>query len=862
MNAEMTRNGYTLQDLFVEQVKKTPRTTALVGGGEKLTYEELNRYSNRVAQALIDLEPSSPFIPLYMDRSIYTIVTLLGILKAGFAYIPLDRKLPPERVKSIMAEAGARLMVSDEKNSPFPGVANLCLHHILSRQDLSSEEPNRKVKPDATAYIIFTSGSTGTPKGVMISHRALVSYLQSVREKLNLPSSARYAHISTLNADLGHTMLFPSLLSGSTLHLLEEDLFLNANAFCAYMNDNKIDCLKITPSHFSALLNGSEPQKAVPRQRLIFGGEGLPWELVDRVRGLSTDVKIYNHYGPTEATVGVLAWEVDRKIEGTGFVPLGYPLSGMETYLMDGDRLVTETDAPGELYLSGVCLSSGYLNREDLTGDRFIPNPFRQDAPYDRMYRTGDLVKRLPQGNMEFLGRTDFQVKIRGNRVEPDEIRRVMEDFPSLDRAVVLAENNQLFGFYTGVSPLPAHRIKTFLHDKLPPYMVPAALLQVESIPLNGNGKIDRKALLSLREADREKGSFPAPERESEKRIASLFYRVLKTKPTTVGDDFFRLGGDSLSAIRLTALLEKEFGRTFSMMELFENPTIEGISRLISADKKENSGENWALHSLKPEGNKTPFFFIGSTGHGQLLADQLEEDRPVYGLNIFGINRLYREKLRTFTVQDIAREFMGEIVKVQPRGPYLLGAYCADTKIAIEIVRLLLEQGEEVPLLAFFDIPSAFGTYSAECSPRSLGRKVKEKFQSLGPDYLLLFLSRRWGEWQRKIKLCHGELQIRSHRRQGKELPLPLRDSAIVRRYLEAVSEYELVKLPVDIVAFRSREWAHRPIDILAENMGEIRTRIIPGSHEDLFLKKESLSVLAGNMRTELNKYEENLIDL
>ena len=433
-----------LHALFEEWAARVPERTALVLGAQQLTYHELNARSNRLARHLLARGASPEArVAICLERSAEMVVALLAVLKAGAAYLPLDPEVPRERMASMLTDGGARLLISTGsftdglREGHWSRVAlDTEAEAILARRD---DDLHLAADPGSLAYVIFTSGSTGRPKGVAVEHRQLFQYVQAILLRLDLPEGASFATVSTLSADLGYTAVFPALASGGCLHLIAADLATDPPRLAARFAAQPVDVLKITPSHLEALLLSASGRDLLPRQRLILGGERLTWELAERIGALSPTCEVFNHYGPTESTVGVCTYRVGSRFEAepAGTVPIGRPLAHAQIHVLAGSGLLAPLGALGEIHLGGAGLARGYLDDPVLTADRFVPDPFGPE-PGGRLYRTGDRARWLPSGDLEFLGRVDDQLKIRGFRVEPGEIEAVLERHPAVARASVI----------------------------------------------------------------------------------------------------------------------------------------------------------------------------------------------------------------------------------------------------------------------------------------------------------------------------------------------------------------------------------------------------------------------------------------
>jgi amino acid adenylation domain-containing protein/FkbM family methyltransferase len=459
-------------ELFEARVDEAPESIALVAGGRQLTYGELNALSNRLAHYLRTLGAGPEArVAICLHRSADMVMALLAVLKAGAAYVPLEPAFPPDRKAAILRDSEARLLISNGdllSNLPDAGTPRVHLDadaEVIERQPTANPRP--PVDPSCLAYVIFTSGSTGRPKGVAVEHRHLFAYLEGVLARLDCAAGASFAIVSTFAADLGHTAVFPALATGGCLHVVSAEQATDPGQLETYFREHSVDCLKIVPSHLAALLAAAQGGIALPRKRLILGGETCPWELVERVRALAPECGILDHYGPTETTVGVTTFRVGSHddVPTAASVPIGRPLGHARAYLLDAAAQPVPLERPGELHFGGETVARGYLGDPRLTAERFLPDPFSA-RPGARSYRTGDRARWLPSGDLEFLGRVDDQLKVRGFRVEPGEIEAVLERHPAVAAAKVVgreaAPGDLRLAAYVAVDPRsagPVHRL-------------------------------------------------------------------------------------------------------------------------------------------------------------------------------------------------------------------------------------------------------------------------------------------------------------------------------------------------------------------------------------------------------------------
>jgi amino acid adenylation domain-containing protein len=665
-------------ELFEAQVDADPGALALVAKDARLTYGELEQRANRLAHHLRarGVGPDS-VVGLCCARTADLVVGLLGILKAGGAYVPLDPAYPARRLVQILADAGATVAVTqaalagklrEGEAALHPGEpARLALVQLDADAAAIAAEsdarPEIELTPANLAYVLFTSGSTGAPKGVAIEHRQLVNYVRGVGARMALPTGATYAHVSTFSADLGNTVLFPPLATGGCLHLVPEELTTDPDGIGAYFAREGIDCLKIVPSHLSALLSGASPERVIPRKLLVLGGEASTWELIERIERLAPDCRIMNHYGPTETTVGVLTYPIERgkRVPNTAIVPLGRPLPNSRIYVLDASMEPTPTGVPGEVYIGGAGVARGYLNQPELTKERFVRDPW-STSPGARLYKTGDRARYLPDGTLLFLGRIDFQVKIRGFRIELGEIEAALSTCPGLKEAVVLVEeetpgDKRLVGYVVPSDPNPdLAGIRALLEQRLPDYMIPSAFVVLDALPLTPNGKIDRKALAAI-ERQRDKDAYVGPRNPVEEVLAAIWADVFDRERVGIHERFNDLGGHSLLAIQIVARARDAFQVQVPLRAIFEAPTIASLAERIVALQLE--GDRLVAPPIEraPRDKPLPLSF---TQERLWVLDRLEQGSSSYnvssGTRLFGaldagaLERALREVVRRHEV--------------------------------------------------------------------------------------------------------------------------------------------------------------------------------------------------------------------
>jgi amino acid adenylation domain-containing protein len=587
-NPSPTQRPLIVTRLFEDAAAQSPTAAAVVAPDATLTYAELNSRANRLAHRLRALHVGrETAVGLCMERSANSIVAILGVLKAGGAYVPLNFEHPAARLTHQLAETQALVLVTEagvrDRLPPFDG-AVLCVDdaEALAREPDVSPDPMNE--PGDLVYVMYTSGSTGLPKGVGVTHRNLAAYATAILDRLELPPAhgTTFATVSALSTDLGNTSIFASLVGGGTLHLISPADAMDGARFASYLRNHPVDVLKITPSHLRALLD-ADGARALPRRWLLFGGEALSWELLERVRS-TAECRILNHYGPTETTVGSCTFEATMAEPHGRTVPIGRPLPGEHVYVVDRRLRLLAAGVPGELCIGGAGVARGYVGQPEQTTERFVSDSFVNDSQA-RMYRTGDRVRVLPDGNVEFLGRIDDQVKIHGYRVEPSEIEVVLSGHPAVRHCAVLARDagdgeKQLVAYVVRSSEVATEDLQTYARGTLPVHMVPTRFLALDALPLTPSGKVDRRALPEP--TDEPVAEYVAPRTPLEETLAAIWQDLLGVERVGVHDDFFALGGHSLLATQAVIRIRSTIGDV-PLHSLFNAPTVAALAEAIVA---------------------------------------------------------------------------------------------------------------------------------------------------------------------------------------------------------------------------------------------------------------------------------------
>ena len=582
----------TILGLFLEQVQKYPESIALKFEELEMSYAELDEKSSKVAQYLKNTYNinGSAYIGILMEPSEWFLIAMLGTLKVGASYVPIDPGLPNERLEFIVRDADLQCIFIESAslfevlslNVPICSL-DIQFTEIEESYDQNSIHINRP--PESHSYVIYTSGTTGKPKGVMVSDQNLLDYYLGLKSYIDLDDIHSFGWMSTPSADLGNTVLFGSLFSGGTLHLFRKSSLMDAAYLHNYFGKNQVDCIKIVPNHWDALDLMNDP--LMPVKVIIFGGDVLKPNLLERIKKTNKPIQVINHYGPTETTIGKLMHSVDLD-KNYNRVPIGNVFSNNKVYVVNDSMKLCPFRVSGELLIGGEGVSKGYLNNEPLTREKFIKNPI-EDTP-SIVYRTGDLVLRRPDGELEFLGRIDNQAKIRGYRVELNEISSLLDQCQGVLQNFVMVRpdakgNNELAVFIKSEEGCEKERVLSYIQNALPAYMVPNDLIEVDEFPLTANGKIDRKALKKLGRTDSDTKDYVPPSDSIESSLAEIWEELLGINQIGVQENFFELGGHSLLAIRVLSAIKNKFNAELSITDLFEHVTIADLAKLVKTTK-------------------------------------------------------------------------------------------------------------------------------------------------------------------------------------------------------------------------------------------------------------------------------------
>ena len=787
-----------IHELFETQASKTPDSIAVVFEDQQISYRTLEHRANLVACRLREMGVKPEvLVGVCVERSTDLIVALLGILKAGGAYLPIDPAYPSERIAFMLEDSGTAVLLTQEKllkQLPQNSHSIMCLDDITSVALSEVGKIPSLVYPCNLAYVIYTSGSTGKPKGVQVEHHSLVNFLQSMMKKPGISKRDVLLSVTTISFDIAALELFLPLTVGARVVLTTRETAADGRLLMQQIATSGATIMQATPTTWRMLQeagwNGSGQLK------ILCGGESLPLDLAKGL--LSGGNTVWNLYGPTETTVWSTACRVDPS---SGLVLIGRPIDNTQIYILDSNMEPVPVGIPGEIFIGGQGVARGYLNRPELSAERFVGDPYGRDSNA-RLFKTGDLARYLPNGNIEYLGRMDEQLKIRGHRIEPGEVEATLRVHPAVSQAVVIGREH-LSGETRLVAylvPRPGmvfdcNELRTFLLGKLPNYMVPSAFVPMKALPIAPGGKVNRKGLASSDLCQSYFGdTFVPPQDRLEFQLAQIWQSVINVKSVSISDNFFALGGHSLTTVKLIAEIKKQLRIDIPIASVFAAPTIEQLARVI------RSG-GWTpprncVTEVRPGGSKPALFVIGGE---HALARYLDRDQPIYGLSFLA---MFETQITRVSLKEIAVGYVESIRTVQPNGPYYLAGYSSHGLVAFEMAQLLYSQGERIGLLALLD------TYGPRSKRVSLLQTLQAHWKALKrsePKERFNYL------WKKAIFAVSGVQRIRwriVHRSFLSGQPIPAQSTNLSMAYDIAIRNHVAHKYPGRGVLLRSSECA------------------------------------------------------
>jgi amino acid adenylation domain-containing protein len=841
----------SVHGVFESQAARTPDAVALLDDATRLTYAELDARASALARRLRALGVGRDVVVgLYAGRSPAMVAAMLGVLKAGGAYLPLDPTQPVGRLALMAEDAACRVVVADRGAPPveFPGVAHTVW---LDEIKPGETEPGADVDPDALAYLMYTSGSTGRPKGVAVRHRGILRLVLGQSYARFAPDE-RFLHLAATAFDAATFEVWGALLHGARCVVLPGGVPTPA-AVRQAVRAHGVTTVLLTTAFFNAIVDEA-PDALKGLRQVIVGGEAMSPAHVARAAALMPEARFVNGYGPTESTTFAACHALTFPLErDTTSVPIGRPIAGTETYVLDAHGQPVPVGVPGELHIGGAGLARGYWNRPELTAERFVRHPF-DPTPGARLYRSGDLARWRPDGTLECLGRLDAQVKIRGVRVEPAEVEAVLSTHPSVREVAVIAANGdrpndvRLVAYVVpgrGEAPT-AGVLRDFVKRRLPSAFVPSAFVLLEALPLGPTGKLDRRALPAP-QATRDAREIVRARGPLKLQLAEVWRELLGVPEVGATDDFFDLGGHSLLAVRMLQRVHDLYGAALPLAVLYTNPTIDGLSEaLIASEPAEFQAP---LVRLRDGGERTPlFFFHGDLNGGGFytltLARRLAPDRTFWVVQPLGLHG----RPAPTTIEAMARVHVEQVIAACPEGPLVLGGYCNGGLVAYETARLLTAAGRHVERLVLVatDADTRFRAlrWPIAAAARLMGlgpegaleqfgrvRYFADRLRELDTTGQAAFLTRAAARLARQVA-----------RRLRRALPLPAPDVSaappLFERYYDACMGYIPGPWPGHVVVF----WPEAELPARAGDpsygwarlVARVDTFRIPGDHDEI----------------------------
>ncbi|MGS0741011.1 amino acid adenylation domain-containing protein, partial [Glaciimonas sp. GG7] len=716
--------AYLLHQLVEEQAMKTPHAVAVVSGAEQLNYAELNHQANQLAHYLREsgVVPDDRVV-ICVDRGLAMVVGVLAILKSGAGYVPLDPAYPAERLVHMLRDSAPRVVLSgvimqagiaggweQARATIAPDVPVLDLHAPSWRAYPSENPDSSHLTSSDLAYVIYTSGSTGMPKGVLNEHRGIVNRMLSVQQSYGMDQHDVALQKTSFSFDDAVSEIFWPLMAGAKLVMARQDGHKDLRYLSELIRSAGVTTLHFVPSMLQVFIGHDDVASCTSLTRVMSGGEALPASLVHSFHAQLPHARLHNLYGPSEAAVDVTAWTCVAGATGTT-IPIGKPIANTRIYILDAQGEPTPVGVAGELHIGGVQVARGYLNQRELTEKRFVPDPFSSQSDA-RLYKTGDLARWQSDGNLVYLGRNDFQVKIRGFRIELGEIETQLVAHPGVCEAVVMAREDipgdqRLVAYIVVNTEIDATTLRTHLSVNLPDYMVPAAYVTLAALPLTANGKLDRKSLPAPDGAAYALSGYVAPESETEITLAAIWSELLQTERIGRHDNFFALGGHSLSTLQVVNLLKQQH-MLISASDVFMYPTVATLAeRIAQAGLQE---EDRLPILIRVGGTKQPLFLMhegaGLLLYAHALAACIDTDIPIYGLPPVP----FSQTQQFTTMHSMAQRMVGLIRRVQTKGPYRLAGWSFGGVLAYEVAQQLIGDGEQVEFLGLFDTAIYFGS--------------------------------------------------------------------------------------------------------------------------------------------------------
>jgi len=866
----------SIHQLFESQVEKTPDAVAVMFEGQELTYRELNCRANQLAHYLRESGVGAEvLVGICIKPSLELIVGLLGVLKADSVYVPLDPNYPQERIEFMVEDSKVQVILTIE--SLINKISSQQTPLICLDKDWDSigrksiENPHHPTAPNELAYVIYTSGSTGRPKAVLGAVRGVLNRLYWGWRKMPFEADEICCQKTSINFVDHVVEIFSPILKGVPLVVIPDHIRGDILELMDVLSVQKVTRIVLVPSLLKTMLENAPPELALFRQLkyVICSGEALPLKLAEEFHQKISSARLVNLYGSSEVAADVTYFEVNLPLEDVVktdlgevieknlqniTIPIGKPIANTQIYILDKYGNLLPPGVIGELYVGGDGLAKGYLNQPELTQKSFILNPFTKNngnsktSEEERLFRTGDLACWLPDGNIEFHGRIDHQVKLRGFRIELGEIEAVLSQHETVSEAVVVLyerDDNKFLAAYITESVGPKTKdniviseLRAWLRKRLPDYMIPTSFTVLDGLPLTPNGKTDRSALPVPEQVNQEqKQSYTAPRDSLEQQLTIIWEEVLKRNPIGVHENFFELGGNSLAAVMLFNKIGTTFKKRMPPVTLYQAPS---IAQFASVLRQENYEIAWKMiEPIQLYGNRPPFFFLGSIERAKALAPLLGSDQPFFRLNVLGFQLKENSSLQ---LREVAKQAYREIRAIQPEGPYFFGAFCYNAALAIEITRLLKDDKQRVAFMGVFDL-----FWREKSRSFDFNSQVKRHYLNLsefGLKYMIEKIKARINNFQERQFVARIRLQAKLYHNAGKPIPRKVSDILLFETINATFQPSAIKRYEGRITHFMASEWrvSHSPLLDKAATDG-VEVHIIDGWHDNMFFEPQVIQL-------------------
>jgi len=861
----------SIDKLIDNQSALNPNKIAIKHGERTFTYKEVNEISNQLARFFKDKNINiGDIAAMAIDRSPEMVISLLALVKAGATYLPIDNSFPVERINYMLNDSSVHTLITSKKFQE----KYIDQRDIIFIEDAWIECSNydaqniaSPINEDSLAYILYTSGSTGNPKGVEVKHIGLTNLLLSVQKIPGMGADDIILNTTTISFDIAELEVYLPLISGALLILADAETVKDGRSLIEIAEAEKITIMQGTPFMWRMMLQAGweSPLKI----KIFCGGEAMSKELAKKL--IPRCNSLWNMYGPTETTIYSIIKKVSAEDE---VITIGNPIDNTQVYILDEKLDQVAPGEVGEIYIAGTGVAKGYINKPDLTIEKFLDDKF-SSVSGSKMYRTGDLGKFLDNGEILCLGRIDHQIKIRGYRIETEEIEYQLKQQNEVKEAVTVLytdtlENQHLVAYVVPEKAIPQNEIgehikqwKAGLKNKLAEYMIPSTYMVIDAIPLMPNGKIDRKSLPEPVINQQSSNEYEEPKTDTEIALSKICLKYIAINKIGVTDNLFELGIDSLVAVSIMVQIEKRYGKRLPLSILLKYPTIRQLA-LVIEDKAPDQSSYKSLIPIKPEGTKIPLYIIHGIGLNLLnlykMVSSLDNDQPVYGLQSIGLDGTIDPP---DTLEEIARFYNDEILKHDPVGPYAIAGYSFGGFIAFEMVKQLQQMGKEVKLLAMFDTNLQYPTHQYPL-PKKMGIKLIRQFKKIGfrthtilaqPAEVAKFM-RSYYDIQFKTFLNNIGILKNYHPEN-----LPDFMQVIAEKLFATFSKYQVKPIDIKIVLFKAEirmYYVDEPkfFGWSKYALRGVEVHNVPGDHKDMFssVNAQKLAKTLQNRLDQINK--------